>query len=267
VFSFEVSGTVLDLQGQPRTGPAALLFALYKEETGGAPVWLEAQSVSLDPHGKFTVFLGADSREGIPLNVFESGETRWLGINPDDGIERARVLLSSVPYALKAADAQTLNGKSSKMFVTRDQLGPILRAKSNIPAPRWPTRFPVSDSSSTLGYTFEATGQAIPSQILASQIRAGTMTFSMVPRNEIRIRDISSLSRSCSSRDLENTMKLDPAHFVWLMVKRFTLTPVTRIVTRFDFLSAVAVHFMRQRSELLLSRQRCALTPRMRREV
>ena len=39
-------------------------------------------------------------------SLFASGEARWLGVRINGGEEQPRVLLLSVPYALKAADAQ-----------------------------------------------------------------------------------------------------------------------------------------------------------------
>ncbi len=45
---------------------------------------------------------------GLPEEMLRSGEARWLGIQPEREPELPRVLLVSAPYALKAADAETL---------------------------------------------------------------------------------------------------------------------------------------------------------------
>lgn len=41
------SGTVNDGHESPRTGIMGLTFALYKDEQGGVPLWLETQNVAL----------------------------------------------------------------------------------------------------------------------------------------------------------------------------------------------------------------------------
>src|SRR5260370_36450535 len=113
------AGTFKDEQGQPRTGVVGVTFALYKEQEGGAALWVETQNVELDEQGRYTVLLGATKSDGLPLELFVSGEPRWLGVqvNLAKELEQPRVLRFSVPYALKAADAETLGGKPFSAFV------------------------------------------------------------------------------------------------------------------------------------------------------
>jgi hypothetical protein len=92
-------------------------FALYAEQTGGAPLWLETQNVTPDSNGRYTIYLGANHANGVPLDLFASGEARWLGVQPEGQPEQARILLTSVPYALTAGDAQTLGGQPLSAFV------------------------------------------------------------------------------------------------------------------------------------------------------
>jgi hypothetical protein len=54
---------------------------------------------------------------GLPKELFTSAEARWLGVQPEGQSEQPRVLLLSVPYALKAADAETVGGLPSSAFV------------------------------------------------------------------------------------------------------------------------------------------------------
>jgi len=58
----------------------------------------------------------------MPLDLFTSGQSLWLGVQPQTtgAPEQSRVLLVSAPYALKAADAETLGGKPASAFVTRE---------------------------------------------------------------------------------------------------------------------------------------------------
>jgi trimeric autotransporter adhesin len=111
------SGTVKDDAGHPRAGIAGITFALYKDQQGGAPLWMETQNVALDSAGRYTVQLGATEPDGLPIDVFASGDARWLGIAISGQTEGPRVLLMAVPYALKAADAATVGGLPPSAFV------------------------------------------------------------------------------------------------------------------------------------------------------
>src|SRR5712692_11928742 len=113
------AGTLKDAQGKPLSNTVGLTFAIYKEQEGGAPLWLETQNAQLDEQGHYSVLLGATKSEGLPLELFSSGEPRWLGVqvNLPRELEQPRVLLVSVPYALKAADADTLGGIPASAFV------------------------------------------------------------------------------------------------------------------------------------------------------
>jgi hypothetical protein len=111
------SGKALDSQGRAISGVAGVTIAIYQDQSGAAPLWIETQNVEADAKGNYTVALGATKPAGIPLELFASGEARWLGVRINGGAEQARVLLLSVPYALKAADAQTLGGLPASAFV------------------------------------------------------------------------------------------------------------------------------------------------------
>jgi len=106
------SGTIAHAQGI-----VGVTFALYRNQTGGAPLWLETQNVTVDEKGRYVVSLGADHAQGLPLGLFSSGEARWLGVQPEGQNELERILLFSVPYALAAGDAQSLGGKPLSSFV------------------------------------------------------------------------------------------------------------------------------------------------------
>ena len=97
-------------------GTVGVMFALYKDQTSGAALWMETQNVVVDEKGRYTVFLGAANGEGL-AEVFIGGEARWLGVQAEGQAEQPRVLLVSVPYALKAADADTFGGKPASAFL------------------------------------------------------------------------------------------------------------------------------------------------------
>jgi len=111
------SGKAVDAQGKTISGIAGVTFAIYGDQYEGAPLWLETQNVQADAKGNYTAQLGATRPDGLPLDLFSSGEARWLGVRINGGEEQPRVLLLSVPYALKAADAETIGGLPPSAFM------------------------------------------------------------------------------------------------------------------------------------------------------
>ena len=117
------SGKAVDAQGKPVEGTAGISLAIYKDQYQGAPLWMETQNVRADAEGNYKVQLGATKPDGLPQDLFSSGEARWLGVEVNGGAEQPRVLLMSVPYALAAADAQTLGGLPPSAFLHAAQAG------------------------------------------------------------------------------------------------------------------------------------------------
>jgi hypothetical protein len=117
-------GQVKDSSGLPLNGQVQVRFAIYDEPTGGGPIWQEIQIVQFS-NGYCSVFLGLGSPGGIPAELFQSGQPRWLGLQPllEGEQEHQRVFLTSVPYALKASDADTLGGLPSSAFVRNPAYG------------------------------------------------------------------------------------------------------------------------------------------------
>jgi hypothetical protein len=114
-------GTVKDLNGSPLTGVVGITFALYSEQTGGAALWLETQNVTADSNGHYVALLGSSKLDGLPTDLFISEQARWVGVQVSGQAEQPRVLLLSVPYALKAADAETLGGKPASAYLLNPQ--------------------------------------------------------------------------------------------------------------------------------------------------
>src|SRR5450432_3588029 len=111
------SGKAVDAQGKPLSGIAGVTFTIYKGQSDGAPLWMETQNVQADSKGNYSIQLGATKSDGLPVELFASGEARWLGVRVNGGEEQARVMLLSVPYALKAGDAATIGGLPPSAFV------------------------------------------------------------------------------------------------------------------------------------------------------
>jgi hypothetical protein len=113
------TGSLVDSAGQPRTGVIGVTFSIYGQAVDGVPLWQEVQNVSLGPQGRYSVLLGLTTIEGLPSEIFNSPGQRWLGVWPqlEGEKEHSRVILVSVPYALKAADAETLQGLPASAFL------------------------------------------------------------------------------------------------------------------------------------------------------
>jgi hypothetical protein len=111
------SGVLTDANGKAMPGAVGAIFSLYKESQGGSPLWMETQNVQTDKAGHYTVALGSTRSQGLPADTFASGEARWLGVQVQGQAEQPRVLLMSVPYALKALDAETIGGMPASSFM------------------------------------------------------------------------------------------------------------------------------------------------------
>ena len=101
------------------------LFSIYAAAEGGEPVWSETQRITVGEGGAYSVLLGGASPGGLPQGLFAGGAARWLGVSVERSAEQGRVLLSSVPYAMKSADAESLAGHAASEFVTQGQLAQL----------------------------------------------------------------------------------------------------------------------------------------------
>jgi hypothetical protein len=111
------AGVLADIDGKPLNRVTGVTFLLYRDQQSGSPLWMETQNVQPDKSGHYSVMLGSTTSQGLPQDVFAKGEARWLGVQPDGQAEQPRVLLLSVPYALKAADAETVGGLPASAFI------------------------------------------------------------------------------------------------------------------------------------------------------
>jgi hypothetical protein len=137
----QFSNVATDEGGNSLSGVVSITFSLYNSQQGGEPLWTETQNnVPLDATGHYSVQLGITKRSGVPTTFFTTGEARWLGVQIAEQGEQPRVLLLSVPYALKAGDAATIGGLPPSAFV--------LAAPGTASAASAPTTFIASTASS-----------------------------------------------------------------------------------------------------------------------
>lgn len=201
------SGKAVDSQGEPIPGVASVTFAIYQQQYEGAPLWMETQNVTSDANGKYSVQLGAASAQGLPLDLFTSGEARWLGVRFNGGEEQPRVLLLSVPYALKAADAETVGGLPASAFVLA---APAVAAAAQstpsaaVPAPS--STLPPSSSDVT---TSGGTANALPlftsgTNVQNSIVRqTGTTAVNVGGKLNLPATGVATASKGFNSRPLD----------------------------------------------------------------
>lgn len=147
-----ISGAISGLKVLPETSTQAITFALYKDEVGGTPIWTETQEVQIGAAGTYTALLGAANPDGLSLDLFSTADARWLGVQVSGQEEQPRIMFVSVPYALKAADAESLGGKPASVYVTTE---------------------PVVDTPNQAGLANRpATGSAVPGANAAKASRA-----------------------------------------------------------------------------------------------
>jgi trimeric autotransporter adhesin len=114
----QFSSVANDESSTPLSGVVNITFSLYAAQQGGEPLWTETQNdIPLDPTGHYSVQLGITQPNGVPTALFTTGEAHWLGVQISGQAEQPRVLLLSVPYALKAGDAATIGGLPPSAFV------------------------------------------------------------------------------------------------------------------------------------------------------
>jgi hypothetical protein len=113
-----VTGVFQPANGQPAGRVETVTLSIYADQEGGAPLWQETQTIALDAQGRYSLILGATRADGIPAAVFGSGEAKWLGTVFERGgeVEGPRVRLTSVPYALRSSDADTLGGRPASDY-------------------------------------------------------------------------------------------------------------------------------------------------------
>src|ERR1700686_225540 len=121
--TFSFSGTV---PGQP-DGSLSVTFAIYADQQSATALWTETQVVQVTGE-KYAVMLGSTSATGLPSDVFSADQAHWLGVQVN-GSEK-RFMLVSVPYAMKAVEAERLGGLLPSDYVTVQQLQSALQSSA-----------------------------------------------------------------------------------------------------------------------------------------
>jgi len=119
--------------GAVPSGTVSITFTLYENEQGGTALWSETDNVQVNAQGNYTAWLGSASPDGLPMNLFTTGQAHWLEVQPllQGFGEQPRLLLVSVPYALKAGDAETIGGLPPSALLMTDRSKPRITASSS----------------------------------------------------------------------------------------------------------------------------------------
>jgi|HubBroStandDraft_6_1064221.scaffolds.fasta_scaffold00054_24 hypothetical protein len=166
----QFSNVATDEGGNTLSGEVSITFSLYNNQQGGEPLWTETQNnIPLDPTGHYSVELGITKPNGVPTNMFTTGEARWLGVRIAEQGEHPRVLLLSVPYALKAGDAATIGGLPPSAFVLAS---PGTESASATFAAETPTS---ADAPPAGGVTGSGTADFIPLWTSASNLASSAL--------------------------------------------------------------------------------------------
>ena len=183
----------------PPTGTTAaayvtnLTFSLFSDQQGGSALWTERQNVQVGGNGTYEVLLGSASSDGIPPELFRDNRARWLAITTEDGTELPRVLLTSVPFAAKAFDAETLGGHPLSSFMLQESapaqfstsITGATRLRANVVidqgTPNYLAKFVDSSTISTSSVSENATG-------LGLDVPNPTQRFDVFGRIKLRAR-------------------------------------------------------------------------------
>ena len=162
------SGAVIAGDGKAFAAESGVTFQIYKDEVGGEALWTETQTVAIDSTGHYKAQLGATNPNGLPSDLFASGEARWLEVQVAGEAPQPRVLLVSVPYALKAADAATLGGLPPSAFALARSASEAVGAASPAIMPNATSN--VTTTGGTLGFVpeFSGTSSVVDSPIFVN---------------------------------------------------------------------------------------------------
>jgi hypothetical protein len=148
------SGSFRPADGLPLTPVESVTLSVYRDREGGDALWQETQNVAVDGDGHYRVLIGSTLSDGLPLDLFTAGEPRWIGIrfNRPGEVEQPRAHLASVPYALKAADADTLGGKPASAYVLAEPVPSPATPGTAAPASKHSDKAASPNTAGTAGY-------------------------------------------------------------------------------------------------------------------
>jgi hypothetical protein len=68
------TGSFHPADGLPLERTEGVTVTVYRDQTGGDPLWQETQNVQVGASGNFAVEMGATQTDGLPLDLLRTGE-------------------------------------------------------------------------------------------------------------------------------------------------------------------------------------------------
>ncbi len=115
---FRYTSTLPEAQRVGTPHLVGIIVRIYTNDLGGSPLWMERFDVVPDANWRVSMLLGSTGAVGLPATIFADNAARWVSLQADGFDESSRAALISVPYALKARDADTLGGLPASAFLT-----------------------------------------------------------------------------------------------------------------------------------------------------
>lgn len=107
-------GYLTDSGGSPLNATPTMDFDIYDAATGGTFMWGESQTVNV-VNGNYSIEIGQDPvNNPFPVNLFEG--SRYLELTVNGEPLSPRLHLTCSPFAMKAADADSLEGQRASEF-------------------------------------------------------------------------------------------------------------------------------------------------------
>jgi hypothetical protein len=103
-----VSASELVNPSSNATGAVSLVLRLYAQQTSGAPLFEERQTVTVQ-NGSYLAFIGSATPGGIPASIYNAHGTFWIEAVPTSAPNSA---VARVPFTLRR-DASTPVGTDS----------------------------------------------------------------------------------------------------------------------------------------------------------
>ncbi|HDR17029.1 MAG TPA: hypothetical protein ENN79_16385 [Desulfobacteraceae bacterium] len=123
-------GYLTDAEGNPLNDSVAMTFSIWDAPSAGTQLWSENHEPVMLTEGVFNVVLGSS----VPITAAMLDGERYLGITVGIDAEMVpRLCMTAAPYAMKAADADALEGLGSAEFA-RSSHGQSWTEITSIPA-------------------------------------------------------------------------------------------------------------------------------------